>query len=88
MAIMTKTATMTWASLADQQLPGINAARGPYINAEIAADNTDGSFVALSDTVTTRPWLDQTSADNWATFITTTAINNGTTVNVVISNIS
>ena len=88
MAIMTKTATMTWPSLADRRLPGITEARIPYIDAEIAADNTNGSFNDLSDTVTTRPWLDQTSADNWATFITTTATNNGTTVNVVISDIS
>jgi hypothetical protein len=88
MAIMTKLATMTWPSLADRQLPGITAARTTYIDAEVAADNTTGGFVDVSDTVTTRPWLDQTSADNWATFITTTATNNGTTVNVVISNIS
>lgn len=84
---MTKKATMTWPSLADRQLSGIEAVRAPYVASAITAGFTDGYVVDISDTVTDRHWLDQPSAENWATFITAAATDNGTTVNVVIENI-
>ena len=84
---MTKTATMTWPSLEARRMPAITAVRTPYINEQLSLGNTDGSFVDISDTVTTRPWLDQTSAEAWAAFISQTATDNGTTCSVVITDL-
>jgi hypothetical protein len=85
---MTKQATMTWPSLTDRQNPQIEAVRAPYIESAIQAGATDGYVNDITDTVTIRHWLDQLSAENWATFITTAATDQGITVNVVIDNIS
>jgi hypothetical protein len=87
MATMTKLATMTWPSNEAQNLPAITEARVPYIETQISIGHTDGVADNLSPTVTTRKWSDQTAAENWANFITTTATNAGTSVNVVITDL-
>jgi hypothetical protein len=85
MATMTKTATMTWPSLDDQLLPAIVAARDSFIETQVGLDKTDGEYEVVSLTVTKRSWSDQSAADEWATFITQTATDAGTTVSVVIT---
>ena len=87
MATMTKLSTMTWPSFEAQTLPAITAARIPYIEYMTTIGLTDGIGTNISPTVTTRNWLTQEAADNWANFITTTATDNGTSVNVVITDI-
>ena len=84
---MTKTATMTWPSLAARNIPAINAVRTTYINEQVSLEKTNGNWVDLSDTVTTRVWADQESAEAWAAFISQTATDNGTTCSVVITDI-
>jgi hypothetical protein len=84
MATMTKQATMTWASAEDQKNPGVNAARETYIANAVAAGTTDGVPVIVSDVTTIRYWLDQTSADDWYSFIVQTAVDNNVTPPTVI----
>ena len=58
-----------------------------YINEQVSLEKTNGNWVDLSDTVTTRVWADQESAEAWAAFISQTATDNGTTCSVVITDI-
>lgn len=83
----TKLTTMTWLSNEDENLPAITAARTAFIETMTAEGKTDGVGTAISPTVTTRSWIDQAAAEEWQTFITTTATDNGVTVDVVISDI-
>ena len=84
---MTRLTTMTWPSLAARQMPAITAVRTTYINEQVSLGKTNGNWNDLSDTVTNRIWLDQTSAEAWAAFISQTATDNGTTCSVVITDI-
>jgi hypothetical protein len=83
----TKLTTMTWSSADAEISPVIESARAPYINNAITAGTTDGSFQVISPTVTTRPWLDQTSADAWSAFISEQAASIGATCDVFITDI-
>lgn len=85
--IATKLTTMTWPSNEDENSSGIDAARIPFVQTLISEGKTDGVAVAVSPTVTTRTWLDQAAAEEWQTFITNAAVDNGTSVSVVISDI-
>ena len=85
----TKLTTMTWPSAEAQLLP-YNSYEGwteryNYIANAVASGSTDGVPTIISPTVTSRVWLDQTTADNWATFIYTTAVLAGVTVDIAIT---
>jgi len=84
--ILTKKATMTWASAYDQTgIQGLDDARTAYIQQEIAAGTTDGVPETVSPTITIRRWVDQTAAENWQSWIETAAITWGATlISVVI----
>ena len=85
----TKLTTMTWPSAEAQLLPFDQyagwIARDNYIANAVASGSTDGVATIISPTVTSRVWLDQTTADDWATFIYTVATNEGVTVDVAIT---
>lgn len=81
----TKLTTMTWSSNEAESSPVISSARDIYINNALTAGTTNGTYTMISPTVTTRLWLDQVSADDWATFISTQATNIGATCDVTIT---
>ena len=81
----TKLTTMTWSSNEAQTSLVIASARDIYIADAVTAGTTDGTFTVISPTVTTRSWLDQVSADDWATFISSQATGIGATCDVTIT---
>ena len=83
----TKISIATWPSNQARMLPAIVDVRTPYINTAITNGLTDGVPHNVSDTVTTRTWLNQASAEDWAAFITSAATDNGITISVVIEDI-
>jgi hypothetical protein len=85
--IPTKIAIATWPSDEARMLPAIVGVRTPYIQTAVANGLTDGVANNVSNTVTTRTWLNQTAAEDWVAFITSVATNNGTTVSVVIEDL-
>ena len=84
--LYTKLTTMTWGTEAEQYLEPIVSARNTYIdNARFTLQVTDGKATVVSPTVTTRVWTDQAAADDWATFISTLATDNGATCDVSVT---
>lgn len=85
--IPTKIAIATWPSNESRMLPAIVAQRTAYINTQVANGLTDGIPNNVSETVTTRTWLDQASAEAWRDFIVPLASSSGYTVTVEIQDI-
>jgi len=81
----TKLTTMTWSTAEAQLLQPIMDARITYLNTAITLGTTDGIPIVISPTVTKRVWTTQAAADDWATFISGLATDNGVTCDVAIT---
>jgi hypothetical protein len=66
MAILTQKLIATWANNTDQYNPDLRAARTIEINSLIEQGKTDGAFVLISPTITSRNFLDVSSAQEFA----------------------
>jgi hypothetical protein len=66
---MTKTTTITWGSIADQEHIGIEQARDIKLIEMSKLGKTDGTALNISPECTRRYWADLASAEEYATFI-------------------
>ena len=69
MAILTQKLTTTWANEADQYNPDLRTARTIEINSLIEQGKTDGAFVIISPTITSRNFSNTSSAQEFADWI-------------------
>jgi hypothetical protein len=66
MAILTQKLIATWQNHDDQYNSELSAARKIEINSLVEQGKTDGIFVTVSPTITTRDFLDVPSAQEFA----------------------
>jgi len=85
---MTKTTTITWSSVADQDHSGIDQARQEKLMEMTLLDKTDGTSLDVNSTCTRRFWLDAAAAEEYATFIKEISLSfNIVIVSIVIDDI-
>lgn len=85
--MMTKKTIAIWPDDLSRMLPSIVEERTPYIESKVAAGLTDGFADNESDTVTSRVWADQASAEDWVNFIVPLAARHGYTITVNIEDL-
>ncbi len=84
----TKIAIATWPSDTDRMHPIIVTKRLDYIEKARLKGVTDGIPTNVTDQITTRTWVDQESAQDWANFITALAADFDIPVTVVIEDLA
>lgn len=85
---LTKIAIATWPSATEKMLPNIIEERYIYIEDARKKGLTDGTPTNVTDQITTRTWVDQESAENWANFITALAAKFNIPVTVEIKDLN
>jgi len=81
---MSVTTKMVWSNESYLTNQTYRTARAAYIETAMAAGKTDGTHVENGNLETRRTWVDQAAADEWTTFITNLAEQNGLSVTVTV----